>query len=421
MRFEFWNTRRTPILAATVLLVAWVPLSLNSWAQDETPSVEKQENQAGENQEELLTEDDLTDADLGIDDLAEINDLAELQKKWSEIDSKLNEVQSKFKSTSDVAEQQKIRSEYQGLIDRANQIVGRIKDVAVEDCKKDPNNRLAIKMLMGTLVNDASFSVNADQRQRASDVIKIGDQMIAAGIDNKYFEKAAKLDRLPIAAREIFEELLIRHRESAADDLPRVKISTSKGDMVVELFENEAPNTVANFISLVEKKFYDGLTFHRVMEDFMAQGGCPQGDGTSGPGYKIKCECDSPDARRHFLGSISMAHAGKDSGGSQFFIMFGRPQNPGLLDGKHTVFGKVIEGVDVLASITRTHNQADQKMDGVEADKITSMEVLRKREHDYKPVKVGDPDPESPPADPTTNTDENTSSDGASDDSDDGK
>jgi len=98
-------------------------------------------------------------------------------------------------------------------------------------------------------------------------------------------------------------------------------MTTNKGIIVLELFENEAPDTVGNFISLVEKKFYDDKTFHRVLQHFMAQGGCPKGDGTGGPGYQIYCECYKPDYRRHFRGSLSMAHAGRDTGARSFFSL----------------------------------------------------------------------------------------------------
>ena len=127
------------------------------------------------------------------------------------------------------------------------------------------------------------------------------------------------------------KEQKIRAAEAKADDLPRVLLKTTKGDIELELFENEAPNTVANFISLVEKGFYNGLTFHRVLPNFMAQGGDPTGNGSGGPGYSIACECYQPNHRLHFRGSLSMAHAGRDTGGSQFFLTFmptGLPRRP---------------------------------------------------------------------------------------------
>lgn len=112
--------------------------------------------------------------------------------------------------------------------------------------------------------------------------------------------------------------------------------------VVVELFPKEAPKTVENFVTLIKKGFYDGLKFHRVIPGFVAQGGCPLGTGTGGPGYTIPCETKG-NPHRHERGSLSMAHRGKDTGGSQFFICF-EPQPH--LNGVHTVFGKVIEGME---------------------------------------------------------------------------
>lgn len=174
------------------------------------------------------------------------------------------------------------------------------------------------------------------------------------------------------------QEQKIRAAEAKADDLPRVLFTTAKGDIVIELFENEAPQAVANFITLVKKGFYDGLTFHRVLPGFMAQGGCPEGTGTGGPGYNIRCECYQPNARKHFRGSLSMAHAGRDTGGSQFFLTF-VPTD--FLNGRHTVFGRVIEGIEVASAIRRRDPQSPH---AAQADKIIKAEVLRDRGHEYK-------------------------------------
>ena len=129
-------------------------------------------------------------------------------------------------------------------------------------------------------------------------------------------------------------------------------IETEKGNIELELFDKDAPNTVANFEKLIKEGFYDGLTFHRVLDDFVIQGGCPKGNGTGGPGYTIKCEIND---NKHGTGSLSMAHAGKDTGGSQFFITHS-PQPH--LDGVHTVFGKVINGMEVVNKI----NQGDKML-----------------------------------------------------------
>lgn len=166
----------------------------------------------------------------------------------------------------------------------------------------------------------------------------------------------------------------VRRKEGEADDLPRVVIKTSRGEITAELFENEAPETIGNFIALVEKKVYDGTSFHRVIPSFMAQGGDPNSkdddednDGQGGPGYTIPCECYAENARMHFAGSLSMAHAGKDTGGSQFFITHLPTTH---LNGKHTVFGRVLSGLDVPRSLRQ-------------GDRIQEIVVLRKRDHEY--------------------------------------
>jgi len=133
--------------------------------------------------------------------------------------------------------------------------------------------------------------------------------------------------------------------------MTKVKISTDKGDMVAELYDNETPITVNNFLDLVDKKFYDGLNFHRVIPGFVCQGGCPNKTGTGGPGYTIKCEVNA-DRQFHDKGVLSMAHAGRDTGGSQFFICHNR-QNTQHLDRNHTCFGKIVENLDVIDKITQ--------------------------------------------------------------------
>ncbi|MGE5496807.1 MAG: peptidylprolyl isomerase [Syntrophothermus sp.] len=131
--------------------------------------------------------------------------------------------------------------------------------------------------------------------------------------------------------------------------MKKAEIHTEKGVMKVDFYENDAPNTVSNFVSLAKKGFYNGLTFHRVIPEFVIQGGCPKGDGTGGPGYKIKCETSGGN-QYHDRGVLSMAHAGKDTGGSQFFICHNR-KNTAHLDRKHTCFGKVVEGLEVIDQI----------------------------------------------------------------------
>ena len=137
-------------------------------------------------------------------------------------------------------------------------------------------------------------------------------------------------------------------------------INTEKGKMEVEFYDKDAPGTVDNFVKLSKDGFYDGLTFHRVIPNFVIQGGCPDGTGAGGPGYTIKCELDG-DNQYHDRGVLSMAHAGRDTGGSQFFICHSR-DNTSHLDGNHTCFGKVVDGLDVIDEIKQ-------------GDKITSIEI----------------------------------------------
>lgn len=140
--------------------------------------------------------------------------------------------------------------------------------------------------------------------------------------------------------------------------MKKVIMETDKGTIELELFEKDAPNTVKNFEKLINEGFYNGLTFHRVIPDFVIQGGCPVGNGTGGPGYTIKCETEG-NLNKHGTGALSMAHAGKDTGGSQFFITHS-PQPH--LDGVHTVFGKVISGMDVVNSIKQGNKMVNLKV-----------------------------------------------------------
>jgi peptidyl-prolyl cis-trans isomerase B (cyclophilin B) len=169
-----------------------------------------------------------------------------------------------------------------------------------------------------------------------------------------------------------------RREREMTEPLPQVHMGTSKGEILLELFEDDAPNTVANFINLAESGFYDGIVFHRVVPNFVVQAGDPQTKdpakkalwGTGGPGYCIDCETDGNE-RKHEPKFLSMAHAGLNTGGSQFFITHTATPH---LDGKHTVFGRVVEGHDVVDAIA-------------EGDQIEKAMVRAKRDHEYAPVK----------------------------------
>lgn len=131
--------------------------------------------------------------------------------------------------------------------------------------------------------------------------------------------------------------------------MSKAEIHTEKGIMKIEFYDKDAPNTVANFIKLAKSGFYDGVTFHRVIPDFVIQGGDPTGTGAGGPGYKINCELDGNN-QYHDRGVLSMAHAGRNTGGSQFFICHSRT-NTAHLDRNHTCFGKVVDGLEVIDAI----------------------------------------------------------------------
>ena len=137
----------------------------------------------------------------------------------------------------------------------------------------------------------------------------------------------------------------------------KAEIELKEGVLDIELFDDDAPGTVANFVKLAKSGYYNGLTFHRVIPDFVVQGGCPEGSGRGGPGYTIKCELDG-EKQYHDRGVLSMAHAGRNTGGSQFFICHSR-RNTAHLDRNHTVFGKVIGNVDLIDDI----RQGDQMIE----------------------------------------------------------
>ena len=144
-------------------------------------------------------------------------------------------------------------------------------------------------------------------------------------------------------------------------NMSKAIIKTEKGDMTVQFYDKDAPNTVANFLKLAKSGYYDGVTFHRVINDFVIQGGDPTGTGAGGPGYSIDCELDGEN-QYHDRGVLSMAHAGRNTGGSQFFICHSRT-NTSHLDRNHTCFGKVIENVDVVDDISQ-------------GDKILGIEII---------------------------------------------
>lgn len=335
--------------------------------------------------------------------------MADYQKtfaEWTEVLAKLRALRTEYPG-AEADRRTEIQKEYEAQVGKGIQIQPMLLELALKAYQESPK---ADPGLSEFLVNMATAAVHADEYE---DAIKYGEPVIKNEPDRAdvcgpvgmaYFavgrfddakaclSKAAAANKLDeVGAGQLAQvdeykklwenEEQIRAAEAKANDLPRVLLKTSKGDIELELFENEAPNTVANFISLVEKGFYNGLTFHRVIPNFMAQGGCPKGNGTGDAGYKIPCECYQENARMHFRGSLSMAHAGRDTGGSQFFLTFLPTPH---LNKKHTVFGRAVNGLDVLAKLNR-RNPDDPR--SPPADKIIEAKVLRKRPHPYEPKK----------------------------------
>lgn len=335
------------------------------------------------------------------------DDFDQMIGQWKGIITELRSIQQAYRLAPE-KDLPKLRKEYSEVLAKGMALLPKIEEAAIKRLAASPDDQDA-KLFLAKVLADA---LEKDDYPRAYQLVHLllengfdenellANQVVAAFGTDHFAEAEAAFKKLRermlpidervgqngVMATDLKEkwarEEELRKKDAEANDLPRVKMSTTQGDMVIELYENEAPDTVGNFVNLVEKKFYDGLPFHRVLPHFMAQGGDPQGDGSGGPGYHIYCECYREDARDHFAGTLSMAHAGKNTGGSQFFLTF---QATPHLDGKHTVFGRVIEGKDVLAKITRREPGG---ISSPEADRILKAEVIRKRGHEYVPNKA---------------------------------
>lgn len=324
---------------------------------------------------------------------------------WDKLEKDVRDIATKFQ-TAEEAEREGLKKEYENVVAKAPAILKDLRTGAValytEAPNKDPEVTKSLVRLLADDVRRDDYEpalelakLMIDNETEAKEVYNFAgiaaygsDDFVQAEKWLKVAEENSKLDRTgqqclddaPGAQERFAKEQKIRASEKEADDLPRVKLETNRGVVIIELFENEAPETVGNFVSLVEKGFYDGLTFHRVLPGFMAQGGDPDGAGSGGPGYSIYCESEKPEHRNHFRGTLSMAHAGKNTGGSQFFLTF-RPTPH--LDERHTAFGRVVEGFDVLTKLQRREPRS-----AIAPDKIVKAEVIRKRDHKYEPHKV---------------------------------
>jgi cyclophilin family peptidyl-prolyl cis-trans isomerase len=363
-------------------------------------------------------------------------------KEYKAIVREIERLQAEFQM-ADAAERDNINAAMTGQVAHAQSIVNEMVDAGIEAFRLAPNDTPQIAEMLRAVVAYYVAGREArqprgqidggDQYERALPIAKVlieggshdrelllwgflcafmtNDYDLAA----KYLEQAQKLP--PVegdssgAANEATVELVaklapllsqyrewwsaearLREAEAKADDLPRVKLTTTKGEITLELFENEAPQTVANFLSLVKQGYYENSPFHRVIAKFMVQGGAKNDDGSGRLGYAIRGEASKPNFRRHFRGSLSMGllPGNPDSGGSQFFLTLVPTPH---LDGQHTVFGRVVEGIEVLADITRREPGGDPQASASlpEPDRILKAEVLRDRGHEYAFDKLPEP------------------------------
>lgn len=331
---------------------------------------------------------------------------------WKQLLADARQKQFEYKAAKP-DEQKAIEAQFNEIKAKGMAMQGDLQKAAEAAYVAAPNKDDEVSAFMTSAITSAANKDNYDEVLRLCNILidngftkksvynyaglaafNVGDvdaaeKYLTIAKDAKVLDTAGKadLESLDEYRTNWAKEQDIRAAEARSNDLPRVLIKTTKGDIVVELFENEAPNTVANFISLVQKGFYKDSAFHRVLRGFMAQGGSPKGEDDGGPGYTIADECRQENHRKHFRGTLSMAKTeAPDSGGSQFFLTFVPTPH---LDGRHTVFGRVVEGMDVLQELARRDPRGKNQP---EADTIVEAKVVRKRNHPYQPKTTADKD-----------------------------
>lgn len=400
------------LLALSVAISGSAGAQENDAKKEEAKPAAKGEEKSKPTKVEAKEEKPAEKADKPAEKPATAADFPALFKQWNDVDKQLNDLRTQYELAPSSEERTVLRERYQKLVTQSEKILPQLRTATEAAFDEAPGKSADVtKIMLGMMAFDY-------RREDFGSVLKLANKLLDAKVEEpviysiggvasylsddydtaeKWLSQADKAGKLDEEGKEYLKELpktkelwvkeqALRAAEKEKDDLPRVKFETNKGTIVIELLENEAPQTVGNFIHLVESKSYDNKTFHRVLPGFMAQGGDPAGDGSGGPGYEILCECYRDDHRLHFQGTLSMAHAGKDTGGSQFFITFRRTPH---LDGKHTVFGRVIEGMDVLPKLQRRNpDLAGLGQPLPVPDKIITATVLRKRDHEYVPTKV---------------------------------
>ncbi len=391
-----WGNR----LAIVVVFCSICPLTIGLWAQ----ATDKPSGQEQSESDELTAEAKQVKQEL--DDLVD---------QWRTVMMEAGEAGTTY-FNGEFEQSAASKQKFEAAVKKGNALKLQVRDKAVElfelSGKPDRDFKRLVLFAMEDLANQGHMEKVYHLARRMLSYFPDDEPMLVAigftTISTNRYDEAAEflqnhgglVTKMGDSYRALYTELpaLLAAksnekeadaRAAAEDDLPRVKLVTTKGDIIVELFENEAPDTVGNFISLVESGFYKDSKFHRVISQFMAQTGCPDGNGRGGPGYMIVDEHGGSRDRHHFSYVLSMANSGQpNSAGSQFFITY----HPQLrLDKKHCVFGRVIEGFEVVDSLQKTFIQKDgdeEPIEGATPDEIISAEVIRKRDHEYLPNKV---------------------------------
>jgi cyclophilin family peptidyl-prolyl cis-trans isomerase len=398
---------RTVLTLLAVVLISLVPSPFVGLAGEQAESrTEEASEVVTEEPEEVAGE---LAPPAGAAEAPSRRDVLTLAAEWQANQRQLANLNENYRQAVSPAERQRILADYERLVSDSRSVLTRLRSAAEARFRAAPHEDPQITAIL------VSFVSQDLQRDRQDAAWRLGELLTSQGVEapelldpmgraayhrddfvtaRSYLERAREAGTLSREGAGYLEdseqaeslwqeELALRQREAEADDLPRVRLTTTKGEILLELFENEAPDTVGNFIHLVSSGFYEGSPFHRVLGNFMAQGGSNSDDGLGGPGYEIYCETDREDHRKHFRGSLSMAkRAEPNSGSSQFFLTFRRTSH---LDGGHTVFGRVLEGWDVLENLQRR----DPTRPGQPTpDRIVKAEVVRQRDHAYEPNKV---------------------------------
>ncbi|QDV24913.1 peptidylprolyl isomerase [Aureliella helgolandensis] len=334
----------------------------------------------------------------------------------------MREIIVRYNVSTNKPQDDELREKWLELTPRAHELHAKMIDAALAEYLSDPAGKAAIAGMLrrfvlrnieveryeGVLDVALALIENGDQGElektqvvltaiavnRYDVALNFVEQILASLTSKEQAEEKTHYlrmrERIEHMSANWERELKLRAEDAAGEPLPRVLIRTPKGTMEIELFENQAPGNVANFISLVERGFFDGLLFHKVVEKVGIQTGCPLNDGTGDDGYHIYGESNRPDARSFFRGYLGMALAGGDidTASTQFFI---NTLPSDVLGETYTAFGRVIKGFETMSDLTKINPDSEdeeKKNAGAIPDPILSIEVLYKRDHEYVPNKV---------------------------------